>query len=86
LGGNSQGFFREAFKCSKTLSGELATGDMSTPAGRKFELVIVDALANRTACSLAGLSFLSKDGVLLWANNDGPDWREIEAMMSLRGF
>jgi hypothetical protein len=68
------------------IPGNLSASDIPPPKGQRFDLVIVDALANRIACALAGLPFLSKDGVVLWDNTDGPDWPEIKSMMSSRGF
>lgn len=66
--------------------GKLVADDIPPPAGRKFQLLIVDALANRIDCATAGLPFLAEDGVVLWDNTDGPGWREIKGLMSAHGF
>lgn len=66
--------------------GKLVADDIPPPAGRKFQLLIVDALANRIDCATAGLPFLAEDGVVLWDNTDGPDWLEIKGLMTARGF
>lgn len=66
--------------------GQLLARDMPSPDGRNFQLLIVDALANRIDCAKAGLPFLAEDGVVLWDNTDGPDWLEIKALMAAHGF
>ena len=66
--------------------GQLIGRDIEPPSGRNFDLLIVDALANRIECAKAGLPFLSEDGVVLWDNTDGPDWQEIKALMAKHGF
>ena len=68
------------------IPGQLVADDIPPPAGRKFQLLIVDALANRIDCAKAGLPFLAEDGVVLWDNTDGPDWPEIKGLMAARGF
>jgi hypothetical protein len=66
--------------------GKLTARDFPPPASGNFELLIVDALANRIDCAKAGLPFLAEDGVVLWDNTDGPDWPQIKALMAAHGF
>lgn len=68
------------------IPGQLVASDIPPPASHSFQLLIVDALANRIDCAEAGLPFLAEDGVVLWDNTDGPDWPEIKGLMATRGF
>ena len=68
----------------KPVPGELVSEDM--PGDVAFEVMIVDALANRIDCAKAGLPFLVDNGVVIWDNTDGPDWPEIKALMASHGF
>lgn len=68
------------------IPGQLVARDFPPSFGRLFQLLIVDALANRIDCAKAGLPFLAEDGVVLWDNTDGPDWLEINALMAAHGF
>jgi hypothetical protein len=68
------------------IPGQLVASDIPSPASDNFQLLIVDALANRIDCAKAGLPFLAEDGVVLWDNTDGPDWPEIKGLMATRGF
>lgn len=68
------------------IPGQLVANDIPSSAGRHYQLLIVDALANRIDCAKACLPFLAEDGVVLWDNTDGPDWPEIKGLMAGRGF
>jgi hypothetical protein len=68
------------------IPGQLVANDIPAPTSRHYQLLIVDALANRIDCAKAGLPFLTEDGVVLWDNTDGPDWPEINGLMAARGF
>lgn len=68
------------------IPGQLVARDIPPSASHSFQLLIVDALANRIDCAKAGLPFLTEDGVVLWDNTDGPDWPEINGLMAARGF
>ncbi len=70
----------------EALPGDFTAGDIPGAEGQKFDLVIVDVLADRITSALAGLPFLTADSVLLWDNTDVRDWPKIKAMMSSRGF
>jgi hypothetical protein len=56
------------------------------PADALYDLVIVDNMGNRIDAAMLGIHRLSDAGVLLWDNTDGPDWEQIKAIMSGRGF
>ncbi len=68
----------------KTTPGDLVAEDLSGDSA--FEVIIVDALANRIDCAKAGLPFLVDNGVVIWDNTDGPDWPEIRALMASHSF
>lgn len=68
------------------IPGQLVANDLPSSASRQYQLLIVDALANRIDCAKAGLPLLAEDGVVLWDNTDGPDWPDIKGMMAARGF
>jgi len=68
-----------------SVPGELKESDLPA-SNRSFDVLIVDALANRIDCATAGLPFLRPDGVVIWDNTDGRDWPEIKALMATHGF
>jgi len=65
--------------------GSLDFEDLSD-SNQQFDILIVDALADRIACAIAGLKMLSEDGVVIWDNTDGPDWPVIHELMGSKGF
>jgi hypothetical protein len=67
--------------------GELAVRDLANvPGEHRFHVLIVDSLANRIECAMAGVSFLAADGIVLWDNTDGKDWPTIKELMARYGF
>lgn len=51
-----------------------------------FDILIIDNLGDRMECVKRNLSYLKDDGVIIWDNTNGPDWRTIKSYMSNQGY